>query len=72
MMAAKKKAQEPGLEERLAAIHSELQAFIDAKAAELKAGPCGDGVPIGVLRGLITRNEGCLCKAFMNAEGYGK
>jgi hypothetical protein len=56
------KLTKPTLPERIAEIRSEADAFIDAKAAEL-AGE-SPGVPLGVLRNLLTaRAGGCQCLA---------
>lgn len=50
------------LAERIALLRAETDAFIDARAALLKED--APGVPVGVLRNLITnRAPGCACQA---------
>lgn len=61
--AAKKQKLEPSLLERIHAFRVELDAFIDAKAAELKASRDGSSLPIFDLRHMLTRGESCLCRA---------
>jgi hypothetical protein len=64
------KSKTPPLEDltsRIAAIRAEADAFLDAKAEELKANT--PGVPLGVLRNMITnRSFGCQCQAVLNLE----
>lgn len=55
------------LTSRIAAIRAEADAFLDAKAEELKAQT--PGVPLEVLRNMITnRSFGCQCQAVLNLE----
>jgi hypothetical protein len=50
---------------RIQQLRAEADAFIDAKAEELKAE--SPGVPIGVLRNILTnRAFGCQCQAVLN------
>jgi hypothetical protein len=64
------KSKTPPLEDlssRVAAIRAEADAFLDAKADELKANT--PGVPLEVLRNIITnRTFGCQCQAVLNLE----
>jgi hypothetical protein len=53
---------ETSLAERIKQARAEADAFIDLKAAELKAGD-GKKSPIGVLRQMITRGDSCQCRA---------
>lgn len=61
-MIGKKPAGSLSLKEQIEQVRAEAEAFIDAKAEELrKATP---GVPVGVLRMMITnRAPGCACRA---------
>ncbi|WP_407146339.1 hypothetical protein [Bradyrhizobium sp. ORS 86] len=62
MALLKTKPPEKSLAERIAEFRSELDAWIDAKAAELKEDT--PGVPVGVLRNLLTARAGaCQCQA---------
>jgi hypothetical protein len=55
------------LSSRIAAIRAEADAFLDAKAEELKSQT--PGVPLQVLRNIITnRSFGCQCQAILNLE----
>jgi hypothetical protein len=55
------------LTSRIGAIRAEADAFIDAKAEELKAQT--PGVPLQILRNIITnRSFGCQCQAILNLE----
>ncbi len=62
MIAAKKKPPEPSLAERIQAFQVELDAFLDAKAAELKATREGRDLFIGGLKHMITRGDTCRCR----------
>jgi hypothetical protein len=54
------------LEVRIRRMQDEAEAFLDAKAIELKAE--SPEVPLQVLRNLITvRHNGCACNAALNA-----
>jgi hypothetical protein len=55
----------PPLEDRIRAFREELDAFIDAKAAAIKAET--PGVPQAVIRNILTnRSFGCSCQAVLN------
>jgi hypothetical protein len=41
----------------------QLEAFLDARVAELKAGRDGASIPVEQLRLMLTRGDGCLCRA---------
>lgn len=51
------------LDERIAKLRADLDAFIDARVAEIRK-TCG-GVPAGVIRGSITRGMGCQCATYL-------
>jgi hypothetical protein len=55
------------LEDRIRAIQAEIDAIIDAKVeAEAKQCP---GVPVGVLRNLITaKGGGCQCRQYLEIK----
>jgi hypothetical protein len=56
---------EKPLADRIAAFRAELDAFIDAKASEIKES--SPGVPEPVIRNMITnRFFGCQCQAVLN------
>lgn len=55
------------LDERIKTIRDEIDAFIDARAAEIKK-TC-EGVPELVIRNLLTaRAEGCQCAAYLEIK----
>lgn len=55
------------LNERIAALRLELEAFIDAKAETVKAQT--PGVPLTVIRGLITARAGnCECRQYLQIK----
>jgi hypothetical protein len=57
----------PPLDERIASIRAEIDAFIDERAAEIKK-TC-EGVPELVIRNLLTaRAGGCQCSAYMQIK----
>jgi len=58
-------APEVPLEDRILAIRAECDAYLDRKAEELRQS--APGVPVGVLRGILTGNESCQCRAALNA-----
>jgi hypothetical protein len=64
------KPKTPPLEDlrsRIESIRAEADAFLDAKAEELKAQT--PGVPLQILRNIITnRSFGCQCQAILNLE----
>ncbi|UPJ65973.1 hypothetical protein IVB23_00855 [Bradyrhizobium sp. 191] len=53
-------------EERVNAIRDEIDAFIDARVAEI--GKTCPGVPSGVIRNSITRGLGCQCAAYLELK----
>ena len=53
------------LEDKIAALRDECNAFIDRKAEELRQS--APGIPVGVMRGILTGNETCQCRAALNA-----
>jgi hypothetical protein len=53
-------------EARVSAFRAELDAFIDARAAEI-AKTC-PGVPMGAIRTSITRGMGCQCAAYLRLK----
>lgn len=55
------------LSERIGALRSEIDAFIDAKAEELKAG--APGIPLQVIRNDLTRRSECQCRTFLTLTG---
>lgn len=62
-MALLSKNQPQLSEDRVKAFRAELDAWIDARAAEItKECP---GVPIGSIRNSITRGLGCQCAAYL-------
>ncbi|WP_407153920.1 hypothetical protein [Bradyrhizobium sp. STM 3557] len=59
------KLTKPTLLERITAIRDEVHAFIDAKAEEMKAE--NPGIPVGVLRNMLTAGSGgCQCRAYLD------
>jgi hypothetical protein len=62
MITAKKKAVELTLGQRIDAIRDEMEAFLDAKVAALKASSDGALQPVADLRHMITRGDSCLCR----------
>ena len=57
--------EKPSLADRIAAFRAELDAFIDAKAAEIKVQ--SESVPVQVIRNMLTtRFFGCQCQAALN------
>lgn len=62
-MAILSKTQPPLDAERVRAIRAELDAWIDARAEEIKK-TC-EGVPVASIRNSITRGIGCQCAAFL-------
>jgi hypothetical protein len=52
-------------EDRVLALQAEINSYIDARAAELKATDA-PLVPLGVLRNILTsRSGGCECRAYL-------
>jgi hypothetical protein len=62
------KTKSPQLDaERVRGLQEEINAYIDQRAAALKAET--PGVPLGVCRNLLTvRSGGCECRAFLRLE----
>jgi hypothetical protein len=59
------KLTKPALHERITALRAEVDAFIDEKAEEMKAQ--NPGIPVGVLRNMLTaRSGGCQCRAYLD------
>lgn len=53
------------IEDRINALRAEIDAFIDERVTK-EAKEC-PGVPVGVLRNLLTARAGeCQCKAYLN------
>ena len=52
------------LTERIAAFRDELDQFIDSRAEALKAE--SPGVPLQVLKSILTRNGTCQCQAVLH------
>jgi hypothetical protein len=55
------------LKDRIAEIRAEIDAFIDAKAEQLKAEI--PNVPLQVHRNDITRHSECQCRVFLTMTG---
>lgn len=54
-------------ENKVQALQAEINAFIDARAAEMKK-TC-EGVPVQVLRNILTnRSGGCECRAYQQIK----
>ena len=53
---------EPTFAERIEQMRAECEAYIDCKAAELKATPDGAKLPILVLRMTLTGQDSCSCR----------
>ena len=68
IMKPKKNFTPPTLEDRIAAIHEEIDALIDKRVAELKADQqrqTGYNLPEGVIRQtLVARAQGCKCNEY--------
>lgn len=66
-----KLTQTPPLDERIRQIRTEIDAIIDARAeAVAKQSP---GVPLGVIRGLLTaRAPACPCAQYLEIGGGGQ
>jgi hypothetical protein len=47
-------------------LRGEIESFISAKIAEVKASRDGKDLPPEVIRQSLTRNDSCLCRAAMN------
>ena len=53
------------LARKIEVVRAECDAYIDRKAEELRQS--APGVPVGVLRGILSGNESCQCRAALNA-----
>ena len=52
------------LDEQIKTVRDNIEAFVDARVAELKN--VSPGVPEGVLRNILTgRSGGCACEAYL-------
>ncbi len=69
MIAVPKKKPEPTLAERIEAMQVELESFIDAKAAELKASRDGAALFIGDIKHMLTRGDTCRCRTVARLLG---
>jgi hypothetical protein len=54
---------EPDLGGEILRLRGQIESFIDAKVAELKAGRDGQSQPVEVLRHMLTQGDTCLCRA---------
>src|SRR5438034_511049 len=60
-------SRNPPLDERIEKLRAEIDAFIDARAEEVKK-TC-EGVPVDVIRNLITaRGGGCQCQQYLEIK----
>lgn len=67
-MAFKMTSQKTPLKDRIAEIRAEIDAFIDAKAAELKEG--APNLPLQWLRNDLTKHAGeCQCRNYLINTG---
>jgi hypothetical protein len=69
MMKAIKKQPEPTLLDRLHALRSELDAFIEQKTMEQKNSRDGASLFVGDIRHMITRGDQCLCRVVARLLG---
>jgi len=56
----------PPLDERIANIRADIDAFIDARVAEIRKTPAGKELPDTVVRRSLTHGIGCQCAAYLN------
>jgi hypothetical protein len=54
------------LEEKISQLRDELDAEIDRRAAELKK--TMEGVPVTVIRNILTRSSPCQCDAYIRIK----
>ena len=71
MLKAKAKP-EVSLADRIRQARAEADAFIDAKAAEVKASKDGCGLPFPVIRQMLTKGASCSCRAALRLIEEGK
>ena len=56
----------PDLAGEILRLRGQIESFIDAKVAELKAGRDGQSMPVKQLRLMLTRGDNCPCRVAMN------
>lgn len=69
MAFAKRKEQPappPDLAGQILKLRGQVEAFLDAKVAELKASRDGASIPVDQLRHMLTRGDTCNCRVAMN------
>jgi hypothetical protein len=54
------------LAERIRQTCAEADAYIDQRAAAIKATPDGQNQPLPVLRQMLTRGSGCACRVALH------
>lgn len=59
-------APAPDLAGEILRLRAQVEAFIDAKVAELKRSESGRSLPVDVLRQTLTHGSGCLCTVAMH------
>jgi hypothetical protein len=64
-LAAKKQPQ-VDLGGEILRLRGQIESFIDAKVAQLKAGRDGQSMPVEQLRLMLTHGDNCLCRCAMN------
>lgn len=53
------------MEDRIAALRAEIEAFIDLRVDHIKLS--APGIPDAVIRGMLTAKSGqCVCSAYLN------
>jgi len=50
---------------KIEVVRAECDAYLDRRAEELRQS--APGVPVGVLRGILTGNDSCQCRAALHA-----
>jgi hypothetical protein len=67
MLATKRKpAPTTDLVGEILKLRGQIEAFIDAKVAEIKASRDGGSLPADVIRLHLTHNSGCWCQIALN------
>jgi hypothetical protein len=66
---AKKQKPGLGLLDKLHAFRAELDEFVNAKAAEMKASRDGASLYIGDLKHMLCKGDPCLCRAVARILG---
>jgi len=56
----------PDLAGEILKLRGQVEAFLDGKVAELKAGRDGQSMPVEQLRHMLTRGDNCPCRVAMN------